>query len=125
MGTHNAVMAFLTEFPQAMGSGQDAGTVVDQFLAPGFSYRNDGIVLDRDMLVAHARPARKNAVAVRVDVHETVVEGDRFAARYTLSAQMRKGAVLAYDVHVFGEMDPDGRVRRVEQITREVPVTAG
>lgn len=116
------LVAFLTRYPEELALGdEDAGTVIDRYFADGFAYYNDGVLLDRDRLIAHARPARKNARAVRVDVHDALVQGDRLAARYTLHATMRQGQVLSTEVHMFGHLTPDGRIARVDQITRTLP----
>jgi hypothetical protein len=100
---------------------EDPGTVIDRYFADGFAYYNDGVLLDRERLLAHVRPARKNALAVRGDVHDALVQGDRLAARYTLHATMRKGQVLSTEVHMFGRLAPDGRISSVDQITRIPP----
>jgi hypothetical protein len=83
------------------------------------------MVLDRDRLLAHVRTGRRNATSVRVAVHDAVTEGERVAARYTLTAVMRKGAVVATEIYMFGRLAPDGRLRHVEQLTRIVPAATG
>ena len=52
------------------------------------------------------------------DVHEVLATGDQVAARYTLTAVMRKGQRIATEIFLFGELDPDGRLRRIHQLTR-------
>lgn len=115
------VAAYLTRYPQEVTFGEDdAGTVFDRYHTPDFVMCNDGIQLDRERLLAHVRPARKRAKGVRVEVHETVSTTDRVAARYTLTADMATGNTIATEIYMFGQLAADGRLRRVDQITRDV-----
>ncbi|MEU7988372.1 nuclear transport factor 2 family protein [Streptosporangium canum] len=113
--------AFLTVLPEELAFGdEEPGTILDCYYTPDFEYHNDGLLLDRDRLIAHVGPTRKNVRSVRVDVHETLMSGDRVAARYTLTSGMRKGKVLVTEVYMFGRLAPDGRMRRIDSITRMV-----
>ncbi len=120
------LVAYLTSYIQEMGFGaEDPGIVVDRYHTPDIEWHNDGICLDRDRLVAHARPARKNAITCDVEVHDVLVAGDRVAARYTVHATMRKGHRLSSEVYMFGELAADGRLRRIHSTTRQVSQTGG
>lgn len=115
---------YLTRYPHQLAFGDDEPTeVMDCYHTPAFEMINDGIRLDRQRLLDHVASARKNATAVRVDVHECITEQTRVAARYTLTATMRKGAVIATEIYMFGDLAADGRLRRVCQATRTVPVS--
>jgi len=115
------VAAYLTRYPQEVAFGdQDAGVVFDRYHTPDFVMCNDGIPLDREKLLAHVRPARKRATGVRVEVHETMSTADRVAARYTLTADMATGKTITTQIYMFGQLAADGRLRRVDQITRDV-----
>ncbi|MBN6036469.1 nuclear transport factor 2 family protein [Amycolatopsis sp. 195334CR] len=119
--TTEDLIAYLTSYPEEMAFGTESPeTVFDRYHTPDIEYRNEGILLNRDRLIAHARPARKNATSCTVEVHDALVCGDRIAARYTLRATMRKGTKFASDIHMFGSVEPDGRIRRVTQIGREL-----
>lgn len=96
---------------------EDPGAVVDRYHTPDIVQIADGHRIDRDKLVAHARPVRKNRPSVRIEVHEAVADGDRIAARYTLHVQDRKRTV-AIEVHFFGQFAGDGRMRRANMLTR-------
>ncbi|MFD8101109.1 nuclear transport factor 2 family protein [Nocardia fluminea] len=80
----------------------------------------DSIRLDRDRLIAHLRPVRKNLRDYRFEIHEVIADGDRIAARMTIHATMRKTGPLTTELFLFGEFTPDGRLRRAEQLTRIV-----
>ncbi|MFG3441092.1 nuclear transport factor 2 family protein [Nonomuraea sp. NPDC047897] len=112
---------FLTRLPRELGLGtEDAAQVVDRYYTPDITYRNDGVTLDRDRLIAHAAPARKNARELHLQVHDTVIQGERAAARYTLRVRTRKDKTLEIEVCLFATFAPDGRVRRVDSTTRTV-----
>lgn len=113
---------FFTSFTaEVMRGDADPGTVVDRYYTPDVVQIADGIRLDRDKLIAHLRPVRKNLVSGRYEVHEAAVSGDRIAARFTIHAQMRKGQPNATEVHMFAELAPDGRISRAHQLTRRLP----
>lgn len=114
------VTDYLLRYPQEFAFGEDAEAVFDRFHTPDFVMCNDGIELDRAKLLAHVRPARKRAKDVRVQVHETVHTADRVAARYILSADMKSGNTIATEIYMFGRLSADGRLRRIDQITRDV-----
>ncbi|MET8307854.1 nuclear transport factor 2 family protein [Micromonospora sp. NPDC005173] len=115
------IATYLIQYPQEVTFGEeDAEAVFDRYHTPDFVMRNDGICLDRQKLLAHVRPARKRAKGVRVEVHETMSMADRVAARYTLTADMATGNTIATEIYMFGQLSADGRLRRVDQITRDV-----
>ena len=112
---------YLRSYVEEMSLGvEDPGVVVDRYHTPDIEWHNDGMRLDRDRLVAHARPVRKNVIACEVEVHEALVAGDRVAARYTVRSTMRKGRRLSNEVYMFGELAPDGRLRRIHSTVRDV-----
>jgi hypothetical protein len=114
--------AYLTRYPHELTFGDDEpGTVFDRYHSADFVLYNDGLPLDRERLLAHVNSARKRAASVHTDVHEVLVTGDRVAARYTLTAVMRKGQRIATEIFLFGHLDPDGRLRRIHQLTRPAP----
>jgi hypothetical protein len=116
-----SVATYLTRYPQEITFGEeDAGTVFDRYHTPDFVMRSDGLQLDRERLLAHVRPARKRAKHVRVEVHETLSTADRVSARYTLTADMATGNTIATEIYMFGRLSADGRLRQVDQITRDV-----
>ncbi|MGW5922127.1 nuclear transport factor 2 family protein [Nocardia fluminea] len=112
---------FFTEFTAAaLDIDNDPAEVVDRFHTPDIVQIADGIRLDRDRLIAHLRPVRKNLRDYRFEIHEVIADGDRIAARMTIHATMRKTGPLTTELFLFGEFTPDGRLRRAEQLTRTV-----
>jgi hypothetical protein len=115
------VEGFYDSFTQeVLAGGQEAAVVVDRYFTPDVVQVADGVVLDREKLIAHLRPVRKNLVAWRYEVHEAVRDEDKLAARFTIHAEMRKGRTISTEVYLFGELAPDGRIRRTTQATRDV-----
>jgi hypothetical protein len=114
--------AYLCGYPVEVAFGEDdAAAVFDRYHTPDFVLYNDGIPLDREKLLAHVRPARRRATSVHTELQETLVSGDRVAARYILTAVMAKGNVIATEIYMFGQLAGDGRLQRVDQLTRLVP----
>lgn len=120
------LVGYLMRYPKELTFGDDdPAALMDRYHTPGFDMVNDGIRLDRDRLLAHVRAGRRNALDIEIVVHDAVTEGDNVAARYTLTAVMRKRGVVTTDVFMFGRLAPDGRLRHVEQLTRAVPAPPG
>lgn len=118
----NDLAGYLRSYVQEMAFGdEDPGVVLDRYHTPDVAWYTDGLHLDRERLIAHARPARRNVTGCQLDIHDALVCGDRVAARYTMSAVTR-GQEIVTEIHLFGELAPDGRLRRIDQITR-TPVT--
>ena len=117
--TRDELTAYLTDYPRQMGLGtDDPAAVLDRYHAPAIEWWNDGLRLDRDRLLAHARPARRNTLDVVVEVHDALVDGDRVAARSTMTATTRQAGEVRVELYLFGRLDPDGRLRRIDQVTR-------
>jgi hypothetical protein len=113
---------YLIRYPWEVAFGdEEPGAVFDRYHTPDFVLVNDGLPLRREQLLAHVRPARNNAASVHIEVHEIVTGDDRVAARYTLTAVMRKGHVVATEIFMFGQVADDGRLHRTDQLTRTLP----
>ncbi|MFI6073937.1 hypothetical protein ACIA5C_20420 [Actinoplanes sp. NPDC051343] len=115
------LIGYLTRYPQELTFGhQDPAAVFGRYHIDDFVLRNDGILLDKMRLLAHVKAGRRNATQINVEVHDALMSGAQVAARYTLTATMRRGQVIATEIHMFGQLDPDGRLRSVEQLSRDV-----
>lgn len=119
-GLAAGITAYLENYPSEVIAADDPTAVHDRYHAAEYAVVSDGLILDRDRLLAHVAPARKRAAGARVTVHEVVTSGDRFAAYYTLEAEMRKGGAITTEIAVFGELAADGRIRSARQLTRDV-----
>ncbi|MFI6166426.1 nuclear transport factor 2 family protein [Nocardia sp. NPDC051052] len=115
---------FYAAFTTAALTDDDPVEVIDRFHTPDIVQIADGIRLDRDRLVAHLRPLRKNLRECRFEVHEAVFDGQRIAARMTIHARMRGDENVVTEVFLFAHFTPDGRMCRAEQLTRTRSPTA-
>jgi hypothetical protein len=113
--------AYLAHYPQEVTFGvEDPAEVFDRYHTPDFVLTNDGIPLDRERLLAHMRSGRKRAAEIRVSIQEVIQSDDRVAARYVLTAVMRKGQVIPTEIFMFGQLATDGRLHDATQLTRSV-----
>nr|WP_237535616.1 nuclear transport factor 2 family protein [Streptomyces sp. SID3343] len=117
--TEKAFVAYLTEFPREMGfEDEDPQVIMDRYYTPDFEQYTDGLCLDRAKLAAHVVPVRKRVETAHVAVHDAMVAGDRVSARFTMHALTKKGKILDTEVYMFGRLAADGRLCRIDQITR-------
>ena len=108
---------FYTAFTEELvHSDEDPALVVDRYHTQDIVEIADGNLIDREKLIAHAKPLRSTRPSIRVEVHEAIAEGARIAARYTLHVRELKRE-LAIEVHFFGEFASDGRMRRSHMLT--------
>ncbi|MFG1754296.1 nuclear transport factor 2 family protein [Streptosporangium sandarakinum] len=113
--------AFPTHLPHEPAfSHEDPATIVDRCHTPDLEHHNDGIILDRRRLIDHTGPARRNTREPDIRLHETLLDGDRAAARHTMTVLTGKDRTLRVEVHPFARLAPDGRIHRVHSITRTV-----
>lgn len=112
---------FFSSFTEdLLRSDEDAALVVDRYHTPDIVQVADGHRIDRDNLVAHTRPVRKNRPVCRWDVHEAVADGDRISARYTMHVSQR-GKDFDIEVYLFARFAPDGRMHEAHLATRTLP----
>ena len=90
--------------------------IVDRYYTPDIEQIADGVTLDRRRLIDHLRPIRRNLVACSYDVHEAMRTGDRLAARFTIHAELRRGA---------NDLDRGVPVRRTRAGRPDPPYDAG
>ena len=112
---------YLRTYPIEITFGEDpAEEVFDRYHTEDYVLVNDGLAMDRQRILGHVAPARKRARTVSVEVRDVIVSGDRVAARYVLTADMRRGDRIITEVHLFGRLADDGRLCQVDQLTRDI-----
>ncbi|MDQ8704932.1 nuclear transport factor 2 family protein [Streptomyces sp. LHD-70] len=115
------VTTYFTSFTEAvLHSSDEPAEVMARYCTRDVVQVADGLRLDRDRLVAHLRPVRKNLIDFRFEVHEALAAGNRIAARFTIHARMRKAGPVSTLVHLFAEFTEEGLLRRAEQLTMSV-----
>lgn len=115
---------FLTDFYDRFNhdlihTDEDAAAIVDRFYTPDIVQITDGHRMDRDKLIAHMRPIRKNKPTARWEVHGAVATGDQLAAHCTMHVKQRKRA-LVIELHTFARFTDDGRMCESHGLTRTI-----
>ncbi|MGA5560672.1 nuclear transport factor 2 family protein [Streptomyces platensis] len=93
---------------------QDAA---DRHFAPEYRQRTDGEWIDRAGFVEHIAHLRTLVDGGRVEVHEELYDGGRYADRHTAHLTKKDGSTVRMEVYVFADFAPDGRFRRIEETT--------
>jgi hypothetical protein len=91
---------------------------VDRYFTSDYTQRTDGTLSDRAGFVAHIRALRGLAAGGTIKVCEALREGERIADRHEVTVTRRDGSTSRIEVYLFGELAADGRLRRVDEITR-------
>lgn len=95
---------------------------VARYFAPGYTQLTDGVPAGYDEFVAHIRLLRSRCAEGRIVMERFVRDGETFADQHTVAVTKLDGGTLTAEVYVFGEVDGDGRLRWLEEVTR---ITAG
>lgn len=115
------IVDFISSFNDDIAHGDDdPAAVVDRYYTPDIVQTFDGRQMDREKLIAHVRPLRKNKPTSRVEVHEAIADGNRLAAHYTMYVHIR-GKDLTIESGMFAVFAPDGRMQRQQIFFRDVP----
>ena len=93
---------------------------IDRYFTPDYQQRTDGDVVDRAGFAAHIRALRALVASGSVTVREALRDGNRIADRHEVTVTKRDGTVSRLEVYLFGELASDGRLRRVEEVSRIV-----
>jgi hypothetical protein len=97
-----------------------AEAAIDRYFTPDYQQRTDGELSDRDGFARHLRALRALAAQGTVTVREALLDGNRIADRHEVTITRPDGATSRVEVYLFGELAPDGRLRRVDEISRVI-----
>jgi hypothetical protein len=116
------IRSFYEQLSRDIGGSEPASDVIDRYHTKDVLQVSDGVMIDRERLVEHVAPLRKqglrrSAITVHEAVASDVPDGTTVAARLTMSADLRKRAVVT-QIHVFATFARDGRMRRAHLLTR-------
>ncbi|MFB7254519.1 nuclear transport factor 2 family protein [Streptomyces nojiriensis] len=89
----------------------------DRHFAPEYRQRTDGRWADRAGFIEHISHLRTVVGHGRVEVHEELYDGSRYADRHTVHVTKTDGSTVRTEVYLFGEFAPDGRFSRIEETT--------
>ncbi|MFG3281281.1 nuclear transport factor 2 family protein [Streptomyces sp. NPDC048111] len=89
----------------------------DRHFAPDYRQRTDGAWADRAEFLDHIGHLRGIVADGRVEVHEELYDGDKYADRHTCHITKNDGSTVAMEVYVFASLTPEGLFRRIEETT--------
>ncbi|MFI8392718.1 nuclear transport factor 2 family protein [Streptomyces sp. NPDC085540] len=97
--------------------GLDLTEAVDRHFSPDYRQRTNGVWSDRTSFVQHMTRLRSLIRSGRIEVHDELRDGSRYADRHTVTLLHYDGHTSRIEVYLFAELAPDGRFQRVEETT--------
>jgi hypothetical protein len=97
-----------------------AEATIDRYFTPDYQQRTDGQLTSRDDFARHIRALRALAAQGSVTVREVLLDGNRIADRHEVTVTRQDGTTSRIEVYLFGELASDGRLRRVDEISRVI-----
>ncbi|GAA2747087.1 nuclear transport factor 2 family protein [Kitasatospora cinereorecta] len=113
--TRTDIRAALTDL--LLTPGLDLDEAADRHFDPEYRQRTDGSWADRTEFLTHIAHLRKVVAGGSVEVHDELVDGDRYADRHTVTVTKTDGSTVRMEVYLFGEFAADGRFLRIEETT--------
>jgi len=114
--------AYLSRVLSEVCFGSEAGfpldATLDRYFSPDFRQCVDGVSLSRAEFAQHIRLLRQRLRSGRIEVIEALRDGRRIADRHTVHAWRHDGGEVRAEVLLFGELAADGRICRVDEVTR-------
>nr|WP_107909554.1 nuclear transport factor 2 family protein [Streptomyces chartreusis] len=95
----------------------DLAEALDRHFAPDYRQRTNGEWSDRASFVQHMTRLRSLVRSGRIEVHEELRDGPRYADRHTVTITQHNGRTSRTEVYLFAQLAPDGRFQRVEETT--------
>ncbi|MFJ1755484.1 nuclear transport factor 2 family protein [Kitasatospora sp. NPDC088134] len=120
--TRTRIEAALTDL--LFSPGLPLAEAADRHFTPDYRQRTDGAWADREEFLAHIAHLRTLVADGRVEVHEELQDGARYADRHTVHLTKTDGSAASMEVYVFADLAPDGRFRRIEETTLLLAGTA-
>ncbi|MET9964173.1 nuclear transport factor 2 family protein [Streptomyces sp. NPDC006326] len=113
--TRTGIEAALTDL--ILSSDLPVQEAVDRHFTPEYRQRTDGRWDDRAGFVEHITHVRSVVSGGRVEVHDELYDGGKYADRHTVHLTKTDGSTVSMEVYVFAEIGPDGRFSRIEETT--------
>ncbi|MFD7614343.1 nuclear transport factor 2 family protein [Streptomyces sp. NPDC059828] len=95
----------------------DLQEAADRHFAPDYRQRTDGEWADREGFLEHIAHLRTVVTDGSIEVHDELYDDTRYADRHTVHVTKKDGSTVRTEVYLFGEFAPDGRFRRIEEVT--------
>jgi hypothetical protein len=93
---------------------------IDLYFSPDYQQRTDGELVDREGFIEHMRALRTLVLTGQIEVLEVVVQGRQIADRHRVTIIKRDGSHSQVEVYLFGEFAEDGRLWRVDEVSRVI-----
>ncbi|MEU6478129.1 nuclear transport factor 2 family protein [Streptomyces sp. NPDC047017] len=97
----------------------------DRHFAPEYRQRTDGEWADRAEFLDHIAHLRALVADGRVEVHDELYDGGKYADRHTVHITKKDGSAVSMEVYVFADLTADGRFSRIEETTLLIEGSAG
>ncbi|MFJ9691232.1 nuclear transport factor 2 family protein [Kitasatospora sp. NPDC101183] len=95
----------------------DLHEAAERHITPDYTQRTDGHPLDHAAFLAHVANIRATVASGSIEVHDELVDGDRYADRHTMTVTNKDGSSFRMEVYLFAEFAADGRFRHVDETT--------
>lgn len=89
----------------------------ERHFAPDYRQRTDGEWADRAEFLDHIRHLRGIVANGKVEVHDELYDGNKYADRHTCHITKNDGTTVTIEVYLFADLAPDGRFQRIEETT--------
>ncbi|MGW7327186.1 nuclear transport factor 2 family protein [Streptomyces sp. NPDC054840] len=90
---------------------------IDRHFTPDYRQRTNGVWSDRASFTQHMTRLRSLIRSGRIEVHDELRDGSRYADRHTVTLVHEDGHTSRTEVYLFAQLASDGRFRRVEETT--------
>lgn len=97
------------------GTRMTVAEAMDRHFSSAFRQRTNGSWESREEVAVRIAGLRQVFERATVTVLDELRDGTRYAERHVIELVDREGGRLAMEVHVFAEIDADGRFVRIEE----------
>jgi hypothetical protein len=93
----------------------------DRHYSPGFRQRTNGEWAERPDVLIRISALRATTTDVQITVLDELVNRQRYAERHIIELRTTEGQQIRQEVYVFGQLDADGHLEWIEELTRPLP----
>ncbi|MEU6220364.1 nuclear transport factor 2 family protein [Streptomyces sp. NPDC047022] len=113
--THTGIEAALSDL--LFNRDLTLDEAADRHFTPDYRQRTDGEWADRAEFLDHIAHLRTLVVGGKVEVHEELYDGSKYADRHICHITKKDGSTVSMEVYVFADLAPDGRFQRIQETT--------
>jgi len=110
-------MSIASALADLLSPASSLETSLDRHFSPDHRQRTDGAWSNRGEFAEHVAHLRSVVASVNTTVLEELVDGATYAERHIVDVTKKDGSKVVQEVYVFGELAPDGRFLRIEEVT--------